>query len=219
MDVFRPECKRLLSPVLYKQNLWDGGENPLEEAIASFCLERPLKVFLAGCDKCSCRMDEGGSGLECVECGAKRCMQCFGMEMSKSRNQRYSGVRKYRCEWCLEKHKCDCEHCVPNQPNKDHCKPCKNLLQPDIGVMMCSCCGCDLNDANWAAFPARCRHCRRLFCEKEVATCVLDVDQASSSAALAVISVLGASRFCKAESLSSGVWSAKCFRVSVIHST
>jgi hypothetical protein len=32
-----------------------------------------------------------------------------------------------------------------------------------------------LTDSCWSAFPARCRHCSRLFCEKEVATCSFDL--------------------------------------------
>ena len=31
-----------------------------------------------------------------------------------------------------------------------------------------------MKDVHAAAYPARCRHCRRLFCEKEVPTCFVD---------------------------------------------
>ena len=91
----------------------------------------------------------------------------------RPQSQRYSEVREYRCEWCLERHKCGCD--------RDVCKPCKTLLQPDTCSTLCSCCGCDLNDAYWAAYPARCRHYRRLFCEKEVPTCIFDFQNKLSS--------------------------------------
>ncbi len=39
MDTFRRECLRLLPPELYSGNFWDGGENPVEEAIICFGLE------------------------------------------------------------------------------------------------------------------------------------------------------------------------------------
>ena len=173
MDDFRPECKRLLSSALYQRSLWDGGDNPLEDAITSFCLERvePLPMKLAVCDKCAGRISEGG-GLQCVQCEAKRCIPCFGIEPG-IRPRSGEKVREYRCEWCLEKRKCNCE--------LHSCKPCRTLLWPDICATLCSCCGCDLKDVHAAAYPARCRHCRRLFCEKEVPTCFVDCQNKASS--------------------------------------
>ncbi len=92
METFRSECKRLLSPHLYQEHLLNEGDNPLEEVIASFCLEpepgrQPTTVSHRRCDKCLCEIangaGHGGSGLdsalECCECGKARCMQCFGM--------------------------------------------------------------------------------------------------------------------------------------------
>ena len=197
MKTFRQECKRLLSPQLYERSLWIKGDNPLEEVIASFCLEpdgQPTKGNFKRCDKCLCEIgdgvDHGVSDLVCCECGKARCMQCFGV-MAPIRLARRADNRMYWCEWCLEKHKCDClddcqtSNCLTSQASKCDArrlrksvkKPCLTLLQPDLSVKLCTSCGIDLTDSK---FPARCWHCRRTLCESCVATCSGDLEVKSS---------------------------------------
>ena len=180
MDTFRKECLRLLPSEVYHHNIWNGGDNPLEEAISTFGLvrdETPAKrVNFLKCDKCFSEDGELCTNLICRGCGAARCIQCFGISSERAAKYWAQQAESYVCEWCLEKHKCGCK-----EP-PDSRQPCTGLLKPDLCGQLCSCCGCDLADPCWSAFPARCRHCYRLFCEKEVATCSLDVSLHLSAA-------------------------------------
>ena len=182
-DTFRKECLRLLPADLYHHDIWTaiGGVNPLEEAIITFGLMRdeipPAKVNFVKCDKCF-KNGELSTILVCNGCGAARCIQCFGI--SSERAAKYLAqlpqsqapsqlAERYVCEWCMETFKCGCQELPGSRQS------CKGLLKPDLCGKLCSCCGSDLTDSYWSAFPARCRHCSRLFCEKEVATCSFDL--------------------------------------------
>jgi len=192
MDTFRQACIRLLSPDYYKRSLWNGGDNPLEEAIASFGLEpneipptdaTVTNMRVAGgaarCDKCFFEILQQSSGLTCAFCGVARCKPCFGIDAhSRLRDQ------KYLCEWCLERHQRDSvkpKALCAKHLSKESQKPCTTLLQPNAGFTLCNCCGCDLTDPNWASWPARCRYCHRMFCEREVASCSADLAQTIQS--------------------------------------
>ena len=170
IDIFRKGCLRLLSSDLYHHDLWKGGYNPLEEAIFCFGLRLepveipPTKVSFVRCDKCFNENGDLSTNLVCNGCGAARCTQCFGIGNAQAAKNK--PMATYVCEWCLEDFKCSCY--------KNFRKPCMDLLKPDICSKLCNCCGCDLADPAWAACPARCRHCLRLFCEKEVATSLFD---------------------------------------------
>ena len=194
-DTFRKECLRLLPADLYHHDIWTafGGVNPLEEAIITFglmcdeippakvnCELAPAKVNVK-CDKCF-KYGESSTILVCNGCGAARCIQCFGI--SSGRAAKYLAqlpqsqaqlAERYVCEWCMETFKCGCQEPPGSRQS------CKGLLKPDLCGKLCSCCGSDLTDSSWSAFPARCRHCSRLFCEKEVATCSFDLTQELST--------------------------------------
>ena len=168
LDTFRPACIRLLPHDLYYGNHWScGGRNPLEDAINNFYEEShetdDAKTVAAApsstidkCDKCYESFTGIRTALVC-SCGTKRCRICFGAE-SRSRDLN----RVFVCEWCLESWR-------KNNPEKDD-----DLLFPDLHVKLCALCGCDLKSPQWAACPARCKHCYRLFCERDAAVCIID---------------------------------------------
>ena len=183
MKTFRPECIRLLPKKWYFGDHWDGGENPLEEAVVSFGLHVepgvhnqqisfPSKDWR--CDKCLAEFTKTHRTALACKCGIALCTLCFGVEdvEPKQGRGRRAAVRTFVCERCLEKH---------TGGSKE---PCKDLLIPDHSSKLCSCCGCDMMDPYWSACPARCRLCCRLFCEREVATCQLDTEVLSTATSI-----------------------------------
>ena len=169
MDTFRPECSRLLPSDLYRGDHWEGGVNPLEEAIVSFGLEPDSKTLPDTdwrCDKCLAIFSESAVTALVCKCGSARCNECFGVEKNqpdKVRRGRRAADRIYACERCLEEYSGE------------------GLLYPHHRSKLCSCCLCDLTDPSWSARPARCRLCHRLYCEREAATCSLDSATASTA--------------------------------------
>ena len=181
METFRPQCKRVLPSILYDGNHWSGDHNPLEDAITNYYLETvrvdPETTSLGSlewCDKCHVAFNDPVTPLKCSGCGIKRCEECFGVKIGKEHNQRCKGrivqleTRPFVCEWCL------CEWRLHNSSEA-------KLLQPDPSVKLCFLCGCDLISREWAACPARCKLCFRLYCERDAAVCSNDFKVAPSS--------------------------------------
>ena len=181
LETFRPQCKRVLPSILYDGNHWSGDHNPLEDAITNYYLETvrvdPETTSLGSlewCDKCHVAFNDPVTPLKCSGCGIKRCEECFGVKIGKEHKQRGRGhivqlkTRPFVCEWCL------CEWRLHNSSEA-------KLLQPDPSVKLCFLCGCDLISREWAACPARCKLCFRLYCERDAAVCSNDFKVAPSS--------------------------------------
>ena len=84
------------------------------------------------------------------------------------------------CELCLERFVDEAMAAAKNQKSSAGLSTDLTvLLKPDRQSRLCSLCFRDLCDGS--ACPARCRHCLRLYCEVEAATCANDSSSAKST--------------------------------------